>query len=134
MQLQKGDAETWSAGRAIMKPVFMQEQILQPISVVCIVSLLWIRPEQNADYVFPVPADLKRKKRETMIPTCKGCPHHFVRATMYQQNKWRYLHQCDHQNVHGSDCSNGVLGITRGFETKRKTSPRWCPLRKQGKV
>ena len=117
-------------------PVFTPEQILQPINVVCIVSILWIRPERNANYVFMDPADLRRRKCETMmqtIPTCKGCPHHFVRATVLQKNKWRYLHQCDHAEAHGRDCDNGVLGLTKGFETKRKTSPLWCPLRKQGK-
>lgn len=68
-----------------------------------------------------------------MQPSCKNCQHHFVRATEYKQNRWRYLHQCDHREAHGRECNSGVLGVTRGFETKRKTSPLWCPLRKNRK-
>lgn len=65
-----------------------------------------------------------------MIPTCKGCVYHMARA-IEKKHKWRYQHLCGHGAARTNRmCGYGGLGITKGFETKRKTSPLWCPLRK----
>ena len=46
-----------------------------------------------------------------------------------REGKWRYCHKCLHPLAAGRECKFGQLGISKGFDIKRKTSPRWCPLK-----
>ena len=69
-----------------------------------------------------------------MTPVCKGCAHYAVKATEIKETKWRYQHSCLHPQARYKECGFGKLGVTRGFETNRKTSPRWCPLRLRKQV
>ena len=57
---------------------------------------------------------------------CKECEHYNVTAVQVK-NKWRYRHKCLHPSANGRECKFGQLGISKGFDIKRKTVPRWCP-------
>lgn len=64
-----------------------------------------------------------------MTPVCKGCTHYAVKGIEIKENKWRYQHRCLHPQAQHKECGYGKLGVTKGFEVKRKTCPRWCPLK-----
>lgn len=64
-----------------------------------------------------------------MTPVCKECPHYLVKGIEFRPNKWRYQHKCLHPQAMQKECRYGKLGETKGFESNRKTCPRWCPLR-----
>lgn len=64
-----------------------------------------------------------------MTPVCKGCTHYAVTGIEIKENKWRYQHRCLHPQAQHKECGYGKLGVTKGFEVKRKTCPRWCPLK-----
>ena len=71
------------------------------------------------------------RKDRAMI--CKECEHYNVTAVQVK-NKWRYRHKCLHPLAAGRECKFGQLGISKGFDIKRKTAPRWCPLKWGGRM
>jgi len=54
-----------------------------------------------------------------------------AKAVEIKENKYRYQHLCIHPKAKHIECRYGKLGVTKGFVPKRKTCPRWCPLRSE---
>jgi len=66
-----------------------------------------------------------------MTPICTQCRFYMAKAVEIKENKYRYQHICIHPKAKHIECGYGKLGVTKGFVPKRKTCPRWCPLRSE---